>query len=80
MCNLEVLISWGTSKFTDLDSGKYTYSLWFNYLGGKSGAKSGCINIPDKSAVLVEYKTAIIVTSSGNVAVKSLTGSGSTSC
>ena len=76
----EEIIPWGTSKFIELDKGRHTYSLWFNYMGGKRGSKSGCLNIAEKSTVLIEYKTPYMLPSSGNVEVKGLSGSSFISC
>lgn len=69
-----ITIPWGDSRFIELNEGEHSYSIWFNYIGEKAGVNSGCFTVSNKSTILLEYKTPLLVTSNGYVHISALTG------
>lgn len=69
-----ITIPWGGSRFIALNEGEHSYSIWFNYLGGRGGVNSGCLTVSNTSTVLLEYETPLFVFMNGDVHISALTG------
>jgi len=70
----EIAVPWGVPTFINLNEGKHSYKIWYNYLNMEMGEASGCIYIHRNSTVLVGYQTSYSWLFSPKIEVSNLTG------